>query len=343
MILLLSTIIVSFLLATTMTGMMRVYAIRKKILDIPVDRSSHTIPTPRGGGVAIVIAFCILLVIASVFGFVSLNTSLALLVPGILTALVGFLDDHGHIRAGVRLIFHFLSAGSALFFLSGFPGIVIAGHEIQLGWAGILFGLFYLVWMLNLYNFMDGINGIAGSQAVTFGLSSLLILSLSMHANLTLGTGLCFALLTGASAGFLLWNYPKAKIFMGDAGSGFLGITIGVLVLIVTRDNNRLFFAEMILLGVFIVDATLTLVRRIMRGKKPYEAHASHAYQILSRRFGSHTPVTAASILISVFWLLPFALAVVADKIDGLLALVIAWAPLTIIAWYCGAGVKDKA
>lgn len=342
MISLIPAIIVSFLVATTMTGMMRSYAIRKNILDIPVDRSSHTIPTPRGGGVAIVLAFCILLVAAYLAEAVPLDTALALLLPGLLTAIVGFLDDHGHIRAGVRLFFHFLSAASALYFLSGFPGIVIGGYGIQLGWAGILFGLFFLVWMLNLYNFMDGINGIAGCQAITFGLQSLIVIALSTTATLPLDTMLCLGLLAGSSAGFLLWNYPKAKIFMGDAGSGFLGMTIGILVLIVTRENNNLFFAEIILLGVFIVDATLTLIRRILRGKKPYEAHASHTYQILSRRFGSHTPVTAASVLISIFWLMPFSLAAATAKIDGLFALAIAWAPLVVVAWRCGAGVKDK-
>ena len=335
-------LVVSFIAAGSLTWLLRIYAIRHNVLDIPVHRSSHSIPTPRGGGVSIVLTFAFLAVIGYVLKQIEIDTMLALVVPGFITALIGFLDDHGHIDAKLRLLFHFIAAGLGLYFIGGFPTLVIAGYSLDFPIVGTIFGLLFLVWMLNLYNFMDGINGIAGSEAVLFGLLSLAVIGFTHPELLTTELSLCLSILAGASLGFLLWNFPVARIFMGDAGSGFLGIVIGLTVLIASHADSRLFFSEMILLSVFIVDATVTLLRRVVRGQKPFEAHASHCYQILSRRYQSHAKVTTGVIIINIVWLTPLSIAAANSRLNGIVALAIAWIPLIIAAIVCGAGVKDK-
>lgn len=150
------------------------------------------------------------------------------------------------------------------------------------------------------------------------------------------------ALLAAAVTGFLFWNFPPARIFMGDAGSGFLGVIIGGLSLQAAWVSPQLFWGWLILLGVFIVDATLTLLRRLLRGDKVYEAHRSHAYQYASRHYGRHLPVTLAVGGINIFWLLPLALLVAAGKIDGMLALLIGYLPLAFLALRFKAGVLES-
>jgi Fuc2NAc and GlcNAc transferase len=148
-------------------------------------------------------------------------------------------------------------------------------------------------------------------------------------------------LLGCAVAGFLFWNFPPARIFMGDAGSGFLGIILGILSLQAAWISSQLLWAWLILLGVFIVDATVTLIRRLVRGDKIYEAHRSHAYQFASRRFGRHLPVTSAVGVINLVWLLPIALCVTLFGLDGALGLIIAYIPLVILAIRFKAGTLE--
>ncbi|MCS3462835.1 Fuc2NAc and GlcNAc transferase [Citrobacter sp. JUb117] len=267
---------------------------------------------------------------------------LGLFIPGLIVAVIGFLDDHGHIAARWRLLMHFLAAAIGLYFLGSFPIITLFGYDLSLSWIGMILGCFYLVWMLNLYNFMDGINGLASSEAITFAASSALLMVVNQY---TFALGSIYPLtlaLAGAAAGFIIWNFPAAKIFMGDAGSGFLGITIGLMILHIAKADSHFFIAELCLLGVFIVDATTTLFRRVVAGKKVYEAHASHGYQNLARKYGSHVPVTLMAIAVNLLWLLPIAYLIAVAKIDGLVGLIIAWLPLFVVAFKCGAGVKDK-
>ncbi len=139
-------------------------------------------------------------------------------------------------------------------------------------------------------------------------------------------------MLAAAVAGFLYWNFPPARIFMGDAGSGFLGIVLGTMSIQAGWVDPALFWSWVILLGVFVVDATFTLVRRLLRGDKVYEAHRSHAYQYASRQFGRHLPVTLAVGGINIAWLLPIALLVGTGRVDGLIGVVLAYAPLVLLA-----------
>ncbi|KXK71586.1 hypothetical protein BC89_06885, partial [Pseudomonas monteilii] len=210
----------------------------------------------------------------------------------------------------------------------------VFGWALDLGWAGAIVAAVYLVWLLNLYNFMDGIDGIASVEAITVCLGASLLYWVSGQA----GMMALPLLLAAAVAGFLFWNFPPAKIFMGDAGSGFLGIVLGGLSLQAAWLSSQLFWCWLILLGVFIVDASYTLIRRLLRGDKVYEAHRSHAYQFASRRYGRHLPVTLAVTALNVCWLLPVAMGVLLLGVDGVLGLIVAYVPLVLIAAYFRAG-----
>ena len=321
-----------------LTYWLRRYALHKSLLDIPNGRSSHTVPTPRGGGVAIVAGYLIALVWMFGCGAIALSAFLALFGAGFFIAALGFLDDHGHIAARWRLLGHFLASTWGLFWLGGLPSINVFGATLEPGVIGNVLAAFYLVWLLNLYNFMDGIDGIASVEAITVCAGAVLIYALEGFTSLIWPA----VLLTGAVVGFLIWNFPPAKIFMGDAGSGFLGIILGLLSLQAAWISSQLLWAWLILLGGFLVDATVTLIRRLIRGDKVYEAHRSHAYQFASRQFGRHLPVTSAVGVINLCWLLPVALWVAHFGLDGAVGAVIAYVPLVILAIRFRAGELEQ-
>ncbi|MFG5861350.1 MraY family glycosyltransferase [Metapseudomonas sp. CR1201] len=320
-----------------LTGVLRRYALARSLMDIPNGRSSHSVPTPRGGGVAIVLSFLAALPLLALVGVLAWPVMWALLGAGGWVAVVGFLDDHGHIAARWRLLAHFIGAGWALGWLGGLPPLVIFGFDLDLGWLGYALAAFYLVWLLNLYNFMDGIDGIASVEAICVCLGGALLYLLMGEG----GAALAPLSLALAVAGFLFWNFPPARIFMGDAGSGFLGIALGVLSLQAAWVAPQLLWSWLILLGVFIVDATWTLFRRLLRGDKVYEAHRSHAYQYASREFGKHLPVTLAVAGLNLFWLLPIALWVGLGGLDGALGLLVAYLPLVWLAVRFKAGQRE--
>ena len=318
----------------------RAYALAHRVLDIPNERSSHLIPTPRGGGVAIVISFSIGVLVLWSFGGISVQAMLALLGASGIVALVGFIDDHAPIAAHWRFLAHFSAAAWVLYWI-GTPLLDLPEGAVNLGGIGVVLCTLYLVWMLNLYNFMDGIDGIAGIEAITVTLSGA-ALSMYFVVPPSSSGSVVVALLTAAAAlGFLVWNFPPAKIFMGDAGSGFLGILMGTLSLMAGLEAPVLFWSWVILLGVFVVDATVTLFRRLARRQRLYEAHRSHAYQFASRRLGSHRPVSLMVGLINLCWLLPIAWIVAAGTISGVVGVLIAYVPLVGLAWYLKAGAAE--
>ena len=332
-----SFFLIFFVLAFGFTYFMRAYALKKNIIDNPNERSSHIIPTPRGGGVAVGSSYLFALAVLIYSQQLTVHIGLTLMGAGFVIALLGFLDDHGHINSMLRLAIHFLVAIGAVISLGGFAEVT-AFNGLQLGFVANIIAVLFLVWLLNLYNFMDGINGIASVEAITATVSMAIlyyVLNTSLNSDL-------LWLLAACVFGFLLWNFPKAKIFMGDACSGFLGLTLGILALIALKENLALFCAWIICLGVFVVDATYTLIKRVLSGYKMYDAHRSHSYQILSRKWGSHTPVTLAVAAINLLWLFPIAyITTIQQWAYPEFAVLIAYLPLVFLAIKLKAGNPD--
>lgn len=324
-----------FAVSWASTLVLRRYALTKSLMDIPNERSSHSIPTPRGGGVAIVVSFLLALPVLAGLNLISASTLYGVFGSGLLVALIGFADDHGHIAARWRLLGHFIAAGWALFWFNGLPMIDLFGVIVNLGWFGDILGVVYLVWMLNLYNFMDGIDGLASAEAISVCLGMGLVCWISGSNDLAWMP----LILAGAVAGFLWWNFPPARIFMGDAGSGFLGLVLGGLAIQSSVNSPEMLWSWMIMLGVFIVDATWTLIQRLLRGDKVYEAHRSHGYQHVTDRLDSHALVTSGVVIINACYLFPLALMVGNGWLNGALGALLAYFPLMVLAWKFKAGV----
>ena len=332
-------VITAFALAIFTTGLMRLYALRNNLIDVPNVRSSHISPTPRGGGVAIVTAFFASTLLLASAGLIDTAMLRALLIGGGAMALVGFLDDCWHLRASVRFGVHLAAALAVVIMLRGVPESAFAGWGLHGVWIGSLMAVLVLVWVTNLFNFMDGIDGIAGSEAVfVSGAGAWLNWSRGGSPGLTAAM-LCLA---AASLGFLRWNWPPARIFMGDVGSGFLGFTLIVLGLAAYQRGTIPFEVWGILGGFFFVDATITLLRRMARGDQWFEAHRTHAYQWLARRWKAHLPVTLSVSAINVGWLLPWAWLATRYPAYAKEFLVVALAPVIVLVILVGAGRKES-
>jgi Fuc2NAc and GlcNAc transferase len=343
-----------FFLSFLLTGLLRGYALKWRLLDIPNARSSHEVPTPRGGGLAIVISFLLAMVYFHLAGVVQQSVFYAVIAGGLLVAALGFWDDHHHIPARWRIVAHFIAAFWGLFSVGYFSDLT-GGDGVQLiNWIVSGLAVIALVWLLNLYNFMDGIDGIAAIETISVAGGAALLLVLHHGGKASAAPLLMLAL---ACFGFLIWNWPPARIFMGDAGSGFLGFVLGVFGFQTVRTGEMPLCVWVILLAVFLVDATITLLRRIGNGDKFYEAHRTHAYQRLSfsiqqrkvllgvprdiSRARGHRFVTLWVAGINFFWLLPLAFAVYRLPAAGVYLAAAAVTPLVVLAVLLGAGKKE--
>ena len=314
------------LASTIGTGLMRRYALRNAVLDHPNERSSHTQPTPRGGGVAIVAVVLATVAALAAADLLDGRVALALGAGGAAIALIGWIDDHRALAPAARAAVHVAAAGWAVYWLGGLPELDVGTRALPLSAAGHLLALLGVVWLVSLFNFMDGIDGIAGGEAITVGGTGAALLLATGNG----GLALLSAAIAAAAAGFLVWNWPPARIFMGDAGSGFLGFAFAVLALASDRVGGPPLLVWLLLLGVFVVDATLTLLRRVGHGERWYAAHRSHAYQRLVQSGRSHRAVTSGVLGVNLVlgllaWagtarpaLLPAALLVAAALLAGL-------------------------
>jgi Fuc2NAc and GlcNAc transferase len=325
----------AFGVAVIATGLMRRYALQRNLLDVPNLRSSHGSPTPRGGGVAIVIAFVAADLLLAVLGLMDIRASGAILIGGGAVAVVGFLDDRGHLRTSVRLCVHSAAALWVVILLGGVPESALAYWGMHGIWTGRLIAVLTIVWTTNLFNFMDGLDGIAGSEAVFVSGASAW---LNWRGGGPPGLTAAMICLAATSLGFLRWNWPPARIFMGDVGSGFLGFSLAVLGLAASQKGVFPIEAWAILGGVFLVDATVTLIRRVVRGDKWFEAHRTHAYQHLAHRWKGHLHVTLLIMAINIFWLLPMAILTTRFPSYAVWFFAAALAPLAVLAVACGAG-----
>ena len=331
---------ISLVVSAFLTILVKRYGSKLGRIDIPNERSSHSTPTPRGGGIAVVTV-----TIAAIFGCYLKNLmggrdAIAIAAGSLIVALVGYLDDRGTITAARwRLLGHTLGAMIIVVGLRGLPALPVFGRAVDLGIVGSVLAILYLMWLLNLFNFMDGIDGITGTEALVVALCGAF---LAWEAAPTSNLWIMPLALAGAAAGFLILNWSPAKIFLGDVGSGFIGIVLGAISLQAAHAVPRLGWCWVILMGVFIVDASVTLLRRMLRRERLYIAHRNHAYQHLAVRLDGHAAVSAGVGAITLIWLMPIALAVERQIIDGFAGVLIAYAPLVVAAIALGAGRRDS-
>ena len=332
-------VVATFAISFLLTFVARRMALSRGMMDVPNERSSHAAPTPRGGGVAIVVASLAASCVLFATHALSVQDFAALLGGGLPVAIIGLLDDRRPVSASVRLAVHLASAVWAVYILGGLPPIRFGAVVVHLAVWGDVLAVFAIIWMLNLFNFMDGIDGIAASEAIFVAAAGAILCGSTGPDSSALFSGLTVA---AASLGFLVWNWPPAKIFMGDVGSGYLGYVIGVLALTSAQENPDALWVWLILGGVFFVDATLTLLRRTLRGDRVYVAHRSHAYQWLSRRWKSHKSVTVGITAVNVLWLLPCAWFAVRNPVLAGWTTLVALAPVTLVAVSAGAGRRES-
>jgi UDP-N-acetylmuramyl pentapeptide phosphotransferase/UDP-N-acetylglucosamine-1-phosphate transferase len=317
------------------------YALHRRLLDLPGQRRSHDTPTPRGGGIAIVVA---LLGGALVPAFQSASSEhLLLLMPPIIgIALVGWLDDHGGLSAFKRFAMHCVAAA----WVFGAPLLLAIGQDDESGTVGLaaitaIVVTLAIVWSINLHNFMDGINGLLTLQAIF--VFCVLAGLLAWHGS----TGSTPLLVCAAAcAGFLPFNFPRARVFMGDVGSGVLGFLVAVAVLWQIGSPRIAAASGLVLCSAFVTDATCTLISRMLRGRRWYSAHREHLYQWLVRSGFPHARVVAfymgwnlLIVLPVVYWMnrmSPTSRSIVDGPESGGLGVAFVVYALAVVVWWRG-------
>lgn len=329
------------LVAVLSAGVIR-YGPRFGLLDTPVARSAHVAPKPLGGGAALAAPYflCVIWFVASA----AISESALAYLGCLFIVVLGFSDDRWQLSSKIRLPVQFIVSVAAVRAI-GVDSVDFGFFSLSEPFTLSLLAVLSLVWLCNLTNFMDGIDGIAASQLLVTSLSCVVLLvGLDAAAGesgehdvvLTLSV-----VLAASAAGFLLWNWSPASLFMGDAGSGFIGFALGLLALESLVTQRMSVWSWVLLLGVFIADTAVTLLVRIIRGERWYEGHSQHAYQILSRRLNSHPRVVGGVILINICWLLPLAWVAGILPHYGVLLATIGLAPLLLGCYRLGAGRAD--
>lgn len=320
----------SLVVSLALVGYYRKLALRLGLVDEANVRSSHEGVTPRGAGVVIVALYSLGLYFFwdEIAG--DLPSACLVLLP-LALALVGLVDDYMALSSRVRLVLYLLLI-AVVVAIVGEP-FYFSGLEFLPSLLLPLIIAIGLLWLINLVNFMDGINGIVGFEALFF-LGSAVILDAS---------GILFVhplilITSGAIIGFLYWNFPSAKVFMGDVGSIFLGALMGVYIVWSLYMGTGLFWSYMILLGVFFVDTTYTLLVRLCSGQHITHPHRSHAYQVLSRKWASHSRVVWSMLLLNFAWLLPLAWLARVSPMYGYAYCLLAYLPLLLICYFLKAG-----
>lgn len=307
---------------------------RFAIMDVPNDRSAHNLPIPRGGGVAVLLSFFVGLLAIYYKEVVSDPLFFSILFGGLTVGGIGWVDDKFHISIKKRLVVQVLAAVFAVWNLGGLPQLPWQDVIPSLVWLGYFVAVIAIVWSINLFNFMDGINGLAGFEAFFVSISAATILMFAgqtMHA-----ASLC--VLSTSILGFLWFNFPLARIFMGDTGSCFLGFAIAVYALGTSAEDTISPWSWLILYGYFVVDASVTLATRIATGQRWYEGHNLHAYQKWARKMDSHTSVTLLIAAINFLWLLPMAWAATEFYTHSFVICLLAYMPLLAGVIYARAG-----
>ncbi len=316
------------------------------LLHAPNERSSHQQIVPHGGGLGMVLAFALALGFSSASGALDWRYANCLLGAGCLLAGLGLWDDISPLPAKYRLLGQGVAVAAALLV----PGYAAPASALP-SWLALAAAAFILLWWINLFNFMDGIDGLAASEALFICASATLLIA-ATNSQPASGLVVSMCLLVAAVAGFLSLNWPPARVFMGDVGSIFLGYVLGVFAIDSISNDQLPLTTWLVLGGVFWVDSTLTLLRRIFSGQPWHAAHRSHAYQRYAAALGryyqqrgqaatpgrarAHRITTMLAMTINILWLLPLAWLVIIAPSWQLAWLALAWLPLVWLTLHSG-------
>jgi UDP-N-acetylmuramyl pentapeptide phosphotransferase/UDP-N-acetylglucosamine-1-phosphate transferase len=287
-----------------LVGITRAFLLRREILDVPNERSSHATPTPRGGGIGVIL---VLLPAWGIWTVLAAGSrpppdtfkEIGLIYAAVVVlAAVSWLDDLRGLGSLPRLLSHFVAAALAVWALdlmvldpSVFEGMIF-GYQPP-AWTILTVVTILLVWFINLFNFMDGIDGISGVETIVIGLGAAVVALVGLAGGAMAGQGLILAF---AGLGFLVWNWPPARVFLGDVGSTPLGLLCGWALLSIA--SQGLWLSAVILPLYYLADSGLTLVRRALRGENIARAHRSHFYQKAAQNGRSHAAISLAVLAI---------------------------------------------
>ncbi len=274
--------------------LIRYYAHKRQILDHPNERSSHALPTPRGGGLAIVIM--VIGTSLTVVNEANFYHTIVYIVCGIIIAFLGWRDDVSSLSPKIRFIVQGLVAAISIYVLGYFKSVTIPLFgELQLGVVGIIITFLWILGLINAYNFMDGIDGIAGGVALA-GACAWMFIASNMGNNFVFWIAFAIA---ASSLGFLFHNWQPAKIFMGDVASTFLGYTFAVLPLLSADEGGDALMLGTLIMWTFIMDAGVSFIRRAIKRENVFAAHRTHLYQRLVAGGYKHATISSLYILLT--------------------------------------------
>lgn len=331
-ILFISSVLVSFVLVACY----RKIAIRNAWLDIPNHRSSHRELTPRSGGLVILLMYTFLLVFQLITGQLQVVEWGVLVIP-IGVGLIGFVDDTVSLYPSFRFFGYLLLVAVMVTAFMPLPLVNVWEYSIESDWMLLAIYVLAMTWLINLFNFMDGINGIAAGQFIFVVVASYFLLPVLVSYQFDI-----MLVVVASVVGFLCWNFPFGKVFLGDVGSTFLAAILAVLMLFTIKYQGASPWMWFILCASFIVDTGYTLIVRIYTRQVWYQPHASHAYQILARRWSSHGKVVVLMMLLNILWLWPLAWLAAQSTGAGVMWAVVACLPLIAICRLVNAGKASR-
>jgi Fuc2NAc and GlcNAc transferase len=329
--------VVVVLLTGWLAGRIRREALAREWLDVPNERSSHERPVPRIGGLSIVLVVQTGVLALGLLVPQRIPWFWTIFVSGTMIVAIGLLDDLFGMRKRVRILVHLLAAAVIVLYIGARVEIVFPEALQLTGPPAMLLIILYVVWNINSYNFMDGIDGLAGGHAVYVGLAA----GGFALAGGSLWLAVVYGLIAMASLGYLRWNWHPAKVFMGDLCSGFLGITFAVTSLWGDLSDAVPLTVFLILMAYFYVDSGWTTLRRLLAGENITTPHRDFAFHHAIRAGHSHAKVTTVVLLLELFWLTPMAaLALYLGDNRSIFALVGAYLPVFAGVLYWKAGVR---
>ncbi len=316
--------ITTLVLTVLAIGWLRPRLLRLGMVDVPDQRRQHVQPTPRGAGLGMALVLCLMLLgLGWIWSFqMSWLASVGVLVVG--SSVLGGLDDHMSLGVSVRLLGQVVLALGSLLLM----GLALTDGLTWL-WA------LALVWSMNLHNFMDGSDGLAGLQGVWVGVG----LAFLFYGQADGPAALVAVMLAGACGGLLVWNWPPARVFMGDSGSLLIGAMVAWLLIWGHANESLPWWLAALWVSVFVIDATATLLLRVLRGERWYTAHHDHAYQRLIAMGATHSQVLWAFAVIKLAVIVPVTIGVQGRHVDPVVAVCGVYA-LLVLAWL---GVQYQA